>query len=291
MSRAFNAPGAPGYIGITGFGTRAEVEEVGRHIDKLPLGYFMFGFTSSNKRLADPLSKGGTSPPLVSLLSLIEAVPQGHLPMIHYFSSNSPDTLADEVISLYRYCGINPDTVGLQLNAEWPAPEQLAKIRKELGQATTITLQLPKSVLKKDSTKFPSNLAIGLKDYQDLISYVLIDPSGGTGEDFSQTVSLPQIAELMQSIIAETTITPGIAGGLSHENVGSTVSQLKQASRCKHCQQPGLENICVDAQGKLRKSFQTEVAYPPHSPPVVSSQLHPRLANLYVDAALSAFFS
>ena len=239
------------YIGITGFNSVEQVKAFNAAVDDIPVGYIMYGFTSSNKRLADPTSSGKTSPSLDSLKEMVDAVPACHLPMVHYYTSNT-DKLADEIIELFQYCGLDRRRVGLQLNALWPDPF-LCRILKRLGH--TITLQLPKEVFYPNWSRV--RLLKNLKQYRKYVDYALIDPSGGQGKDFNVSIA----AKLMPIIAKEIPeIVPGIAGGFSPDNVADRINAIRDESRCAACNQPELHDYCIDAQGKLRENGQLNVS-------------------------------
>jgi len=274
---------AAGYIGITGFRTVEEVRQVNAHVANLPVGHFMFGITSSNKRLADPTSQGGTSPRLLDIRSLVKEI-TGNLPMIHYFSSNPPEQLSNEVVALFDYCGLDSSHVGLQINALWPLPQQIEGMRKAFESQFKITMQLPQAAL----TESNGQIIKRLREYDGLIQYALIDPSGGQGIDFDAV----RAGELMLAIASDLgSITPGVAGGFSDTNVQERIAHIKQSTLCDHCQQGRLLNYCIDAQGKLRNTQKVLVAYPPNTPPIESSTLDITKATNYIDAALAGFFS
>ena len=117
------------YIGVTGFNSAFQIKQIAEHVDSYPIGYVMFGITSSNKRLLDPDSRGKTSPALVDIPSLRQFIPQHHLPMIHYYTSNL-STLVDEVVALWGYCEL--EDVGLQLNVD-ASPKQIAALLEALN--------------------------------------------------------------------------------------------------------------------------------------------------------------
>lgn len=271
------------YIGITGFRSIEEVKQLNEHVSRLPVGYFMFGITSSNKRLADPTSQGGTSPRLLDINSLVREI-RGNLPMIHYFSSNSQEQLADEVVALFDYCRLDTTHVGLQINALWPLPQQIENMRKAFEPQFKITMQLPQAALTANNDQIIKRL----REYQGLIQYVLIDPSGGQGIDFSAV----RASELMQGVFDQfQSITPGVAGGFSDTNVKERVAQIGQYTLCDHCHQGKLTGYCIDAQGKLRNSQKIPVAFPPNDAPVEVSSLDTSKAINFINAALSAFYA
>lgn len=250
------------YIGITGFNSLEQVNELNKQIENYPIGYLMYGFTSSNKRLADPTSSGKTSPSLNSLKEMVDAVPAQHLPMIHYFTSN-PDKLGYEILNLFARCKLDPKRVGLQINALWPNTGHLTTL-KLIGH--TITLQLPAKALEIESIR----VVDALKCYIKAVDYALIDPSGGQGKDFS----IGHASSLMTLIKKEIPeITPGVAGGFSSDNVRERIRAIREYSKCRACHQPELHDYCIDAQGKLRVNGQLDI------PKAIS----------FIDRALGAF--
>jgi len=271
---------ASSYVGVTGFSELDKVKQVADKVKDFPIGQVMFGFTSSNKRLLDPASSGKTSPSLVSLRDLVEAVPRQHLPMIHYYTPNS-DTVALEVIALFEYCGL-PSRCGLQLNLEWPAPRQLERLVETIPDFA-ITLQLPKKALEAADDVIVNKLQ---SLYTGLVKYVLIDPSGGLGLDFD----VPRAAELMTKISDNTSIVPGVAGGFSAANVADRIKQINNMSNCGSCQRPRLENYCIDAQGKLRSKYYSSPVYPPDAPPTEYSKLSVEKTIAYITNAFTAFY-
>ena len=270
------------YIGVTGFQNVGEVKIISDHIDKYPVGKIMFGFTSSNKRLLDPTSSGKTSPALNDLGKLVAAVSSNHLPMIHYYTS-SPDTLAEEVIALFKYTGIHPHICGLQINQLWPDVSQIKRI-VDFGQAAQIiTLQLPAQALDEGNYQIIEKL----KAYEGLITCVLIDPSGGLGVDFD----VIRAAALMKLISQKFKMIPGVAGGFSAENVISRIIQIEDETRCKCCQQATLHDYCIDAQGKLREATEIKPIYPPDAPKIKKSSLSLIKTKNYIDNAINALYS
>ena len=224
------------YIGVTGFSSVEEIEEVSKSLKSFP-GYYMFGFTCSNKRMLDPKSSGKTSPSIDELKELVDAVPADQLPMIHYFTPKM-ENVGEDLEELFYYCNFdNPDRVGVQFNAYWPPLQQLNLFRISHPKSP-ITLQLPKKSLDYSDEAIVSRL----KTYEGVVDYALIDPSG-EGVDFD----VSRATALMVKIQEETNIVPGVAGGFSAENV---------AERCVEISEEIKEeielNFCIDAQGNLR---------------------------------------
>lgn len=236
---------AKAYIGVTGFKTAEEFDQatdIACLQDLLAEHHFMFGFTCSNKRLADPSSEGKTSPSLKTLGKILgeeQYTPIfGVIPMIHYFTSDR-DRLSDEIGMLFDYTGAQ----NLQLNAYWPDVEQIKRIR-DRAPNILITIQLPKEALEENCIMVRERLRL----YEGLIDYALIDPSGGTGSD----IKLSLAARYLESIDQIPTITAGFAGGLGPDNVIPYVAKVKENMHCDYCGRDPVRSFCIDAQGKLR---------------------------------------
>jgi hypothetical protein len=277
---------SPPYIGITGFKQLHEIHRVAEYVNEYPLGYVMFGITSSNKRLLDPTSSGKTSPRLDRVLDMVRSVPQQHLPMIHYYTPNL-DCLAEEIIALFDYCKI-ADVCGLQINALWPDPEQIKKLHLCYPDSTLkgmkITLQLPKKALEATN----SEIVEKLKEYQGLINYALIDPSGGTGEDFN-TVRAASLMKMMSEKVEG--IIPGVAGGFSADNVVERIEEIGKYTACNCCSQPTLHDYCIDAQGKLRSVRETKPVFPKDGPTIKTSFLSMDKTRDYIKNSITALYS
>ncbi|MDO8571756.1 MAG: hypothetical protein Q7R79_03695, partial [bacterium] len=75
-----------------------------------------------------------------------------------------------------------------------------------------------------------------VKTYEQLIDYVLLDPSGGTGKMFD-----PRVERTYLDKLADLGVGLGVAGGLSPSTL--------------HLLQPLINdypNLCIDAEGRLR---------------------------------------
>lgn len=281
-------PSSP-YIGITGFKTPHEINTIAEAVNEYPIGYVMFGITSSNKRLLDPTSSGKTSPRLDSIYQMVNAVPNHHLPMIHYYTPNL-DQLAEEVIALFDYCGI-AGRCGLQINALWPDPEQIKILHASIQRSfcgsglghMKITLQLPKKALEATNHEIIEKL----KEYQGLIDYALIDPSGGMGENFNITR-----ATLLMKMISEKLeeITPGVAGGFSAENVAERIEEIGKQTLCNCCNQATLHDYCIDAQGKLRSDREIKPVFPQDAPMTKISHLSINKTKDYIKNSIAALY-
>jgi len=269
------------YIGITGYKHLHEIRNIVQFTNSFPLGKFMFGITSSNKRLLDPTKAGKTSPALRAIEEMVKAVPQHHLPMIHYFTPTD-ENLVDEIVALFDYCRLDSSHCGLQLNLLWPKPKLLEELRKAFEPSFKITLQLPKDALVYTD----ADIIKSLRHYEGLIDYALIDPSGGMGIDFDIAKAGELMLKMSQSL---NNIIPGVAGGFSDENVAERINQISSITACGDCQRPKLYDFCIDAQGKLRRKTATKPVFPKDAPEIVNSSLDLGKARRYITNSLTAF--
>ena len=231
------------YVGVTGFKSEEEIKKLSDVF--LENGFSggeyaaMLGIIVSNNRLADINSRGNKSPPAKTLPFLLENVPKWAIPMMHYFTDNK-NKLAEEVKFLFSIGGMYDKNIckAVQLNAAWPSVDQVEEIVKKFP-GIMITLQIPKFAMDGLALE---EIAKRARNYEDLIKWVLIDPSGGLGIDFD----LEAGANLMNAIkerMPDTTV--GIAGGFYHENVEERVMKLNE--KCPF-------RFCIDAEGKLMEN-------------------------------------
>lgn len=237
------------YVGITGFKTKKEVENVGHVIKEIGMLETpfsdnwrvvpMFGFLSSFKRMQNVWEGGTSSAAIVDLKSIIEATPDYALPMVHYSTPNK-ENLADEVIKLFEH--LYGDVCdGLQINMAWPQFEQVDKIKQKFP-FLEIVLQLPHNAMKDKSI---DEIAQKVAQY-NRIGYVLVDPSGGKGTEFDINECTKLLQTLQRSPMPASAArkpTLCIAGGFSGDNVYNRVIEIGKNLEAR---------FSIDAQGKLR---------------------------------------
>ena len=232
------------YVGITGFKTVEEVEIISKiyrengflgEKEHIP----MYGFASSEKRLANPHSGGRQTPSAKDLGKLVRACPEGSLPMIHYFTRDV-EGLVDQIEDVFSIDDMykNGDCRALQLNMAWPKIKDLEKIRNKFPD-----MQIVLSVNKEAMQDSYDNIIENTKKYNGIIEYALIDPSGGKGKNYSPIES-GVIYSGLEDVLPQATL--GFAGGLSGDNLERQLSDL-QASY----QEPFYSPFSIDAQGKL----------------------------------------
>src|SRR3989344_168917 len=138
------------YVGITGFKTKTEIDEISRTWEEQgrDLGYkFMFGFICSAKRLKEKEKSGTESPSINDLPILTGITPRFGLPMIHYYTPNR-ERLSQELQEVFSTGKMYEQGFcrAVQLNMTWPDPDQIQEVKKEFPNLE-IVLQLPKETL------------------------------------------------------------------------------------------------------------------------------------------------
>lgn len=230
------------YIGITGYKTAAEVTSGLLLADWLGLSNkneytFMMGFLTSDKRMINPSTAGKQSPARDSLSSLLEIAAVGDImPTLHYYSEDQ-DNLGKNLITLFDGLYDKNLSRAVQLNMKWPSIDGIKQAKDKMPDLDII-LQLPKRAMDMSE----DNIAQKVSDYAGLVSYVLIDPSGGLGIDYDESSVLSLLKKLDDVLPS---IPKGVAGGLGPLNAYERLSSL--ASKYDG-------SLICDAQGKLRSS-------------------------------------
>lgn len=229
------------YIGITGAVTVQETEDIcnafGEAGYTLESPYIpMLGFLVSHTTLKGQPTENRRYPPVKELPRLLQATDKRVLTMVHY-NTRETSTLADQVTDLYQ--GIYEEELcrALQLNVTWPEVRQVARIKEKFPDMQ-IVLQASQAAMKDKTSR---TIAQKIKGYGNVISYVLIDPSGGRGKEFDEAISLL----IYQSVRKECPhVRIGFAGGFTGENIAERVKRLEAEIKGS--------NFCVDAEGGLR---------------------------------------
>lgn len=234
------------YIGVTGFMTRNEVQEV---LSLLPKGfkecfYLMVGVLVSNKTL-----NGGTNSypfkyPMIEDVTRIFLNRSDVLNLIHY-STDYPDKLLVDMLRLMELGGDNCH--GIQLNVTWPKTDIIRSFRESFPITKLVLQCSPKSMEEVGNN--PDVFAERLSSYKGLVDHILIDSSGGRGieMDIEKTISCINVIKDMGFSI-------GVAGGLGPDNIelilGDVIGGYHNAFN-------------IDAEGRLRNengSFNIEKA-------------------------------
>ena len=229
------------YVGITGPVTIEETRNVSREFSQA--GYSMqsthipmIGFLASYKTLSGLLVENRRYPQVSSLPQLLRATNKKVLPMIHY-NSKEMNTLSDQITQLFEGLYDAGLCSALQLNIAWPDITQVMKIREQHPEMQ-IVFQASDKVMREQT---PQQVAQGIKQYQDSIQYVLIDPSGGQGQPFDLESSINIYSEISNRCPK---VTIGFAGGFTGENVAPRTRELIERIE--------RNDFCIDAEGGLR---------------------------------------
>lgn len=229
------------YVGITGFKTELDVaiaslffKRCGFAIPGMPYKA-MYGFPCSPHKIMNPDKQGSRGPSLNCLASLVKKVPGWALPMVHYFT-NEKDTLDEQVKEVFSKNNLYDICKALQLNVAWPGLKQVRNIMDEYKEMK-IVLQIPLPLVEETKIK---DIVARAKEYDSLVSYVLVDPSRGKGKQFQEK----DISLMCALGKAMPSTTMGIAGGLGPSSVKSKVASVKKEYN---------DLFSIDAEGALRK--------------------------------------
>jgi hypothetical protein len=199
----------------------------------------MLGFLVSYKTLNGQSTQNKRYPPANSLPELLRATDGQVLSMVHY-NSKEIDTLSNQVAQIFDDVYENGLCRAIQLNIVWPDIGQVARIKEQHPEMQIVFQASHKAMDGKTSNQ----IAKGIHDYGDSISYVLIDPSGGRGMPFDLESSVGIYSELREQC---PDLTIGFAGGFTGENIAPRLKEiLKQVEEDK---------FCIDAEGGLRNKI------------------------------------
>lgn len=194
----------------------------------------MIGITVSYETLNGQPGINKRYPAFSDVPKMLDAAGDNVLTMIHY-DSRQEDTLAEQLNKIFREVKCR----AVQLNIPWPDVKQI-KRAKYIFPDLKIVLQLSREMMQGRS---PDEIASKMNQYGDSVSYVLIDPSGGSGIPFAPQDIVPIFLKLKE----KTNLTLGFAGGFDGDNVGKRVQQLINLT--------GTDMFCIDAESGLRDKF------------------------------------
>lgn len=232
------------YVGITGITSGEQAKVAANTFEK----YFpknaahtgMTGYLVSLDNLQNPDFENDKYPPLNTLAEMLTITNETALNTIHY---RTPDkrNLADQIIQVFENDDIYKNGLcrTVQLNMRWPNKEELEKIKEKMPDLNVI-LQVGPSILHQQD-RF--EIATQIKDYGNLIDYVLIDPSGGVGKeadpDFYSSIYRPINHNAPNKAII-------LAGGLNNHNVLPKLQEFEYSLDTK--------DFGIDAEQGLRDS-------------------------------------
>ncbi len=220
------------YIGITGVKNRKECENLlntVREIDLPPSHRVMIGGLASYKGLAwgevaDPdqyAAHGQLETVFINDRQLFN--------VLHY--NSRAGGLTAQVIYLLEKVNL---VDGIQLNIPWPHPRLLRQLRERYYAEVILQVSAEAAAMLNHD---PGRIAAKLTEYDGLIEYALLDPSGGFGKPFDPGY----IAPILQAVVdSELNIGWGVAGGLGPGGLEKLEPLLQICPRLSWDAQAGL---------------------------------------------------
>lgn len=226
------------YIGITGFTTRDELDEVVAALSESPPRRLMCGVLLSNALLAGESSDAPNRCPSPNDIAGIFSNDPRCLNLIHYRPQPGAN-LADALARATEVGG--PNCHGVQINATrgapWPDPEALVGYR-ERSQPQRVVLQAGREAMTSVDGD-PARLAQRCADYAGIVTDVLVDASEGLGLPLDADRSARYLDALAD---AAPELGLVVAGGLCADNIEELLSPLL----------PLWSHVSIDAEGRLR---------------------------------------
>ena len=223
------------YIGITGFMQAKEVDAMLSVLPRDSDRLVMLGVLASGKTLRFQPNNWPQRYPRRENLGTIFAPCENVLNLIHY-NTKEPEHLLEDMILAQSLAGKNCH--GFQLNIAWPDKKVLADYRAQAPDThRTIVVQCGGKAMS-DVGMDPRRLAERIQEYDGLADYVLIDPSGGLGQEFDSNFAGKCFEQLEQAV---PNIGFGVAGGLYDRNLDRKLSDLLEVF-----------DFSIDVEGKLR---------------------------------------
>lgn len=222
------------YIGVTGFMSRAEVEDVLTAIPADANRLLMVGVLVSSKTMQGVPNKWPKRYPNADQIAGIFPNHPLALNLVH-FNTKDPDELLGQMLKVTELAGKNFH--GFQLNIKWPDPHTLWAYKKGYPDKV-IVLQCGQSALEEVECN-PEKLAFKAKDYEHICEYLLVDPSGGLGKPLNTYEGVRYLADLNVNV---NEMGFGIAGGLSPTSLVDLVGSIAKV----------YPNTSIDAEGQLR---------------------------------------
>jgi len=221
------------YIGITGFMSLNDAMQV---LGAIPINtdrLVMIGVLASLKTMRGIQNKWPNRYPTMDRIAGIFPDYPLALNLIHY-NTKEKDTLGDQLIAMTEFGGANMH--GFQLNIAWPSLDVLAEYRKAYP-TKQIVLQIGGHAFEMVNHS-QEQLAAKVAEYDGVVEYVLLDPSGGYGKPFDQDRARDYLMALKAQNLG---MGLGVAGGLS-----PTTLDLVRPLANK------FPDLSIDAEGRLR---------------------------------------
>lgn len=221
------------YIGITGFMSLGDALHV---LDTVPANVnrlVMVGVLASLKTMRGTQNKWPNRYPAMDKIADIFPAHPLALNLIHY-NTKEKETLGDQLVAMTKFGGANMR--GFQLNIAWPSLDVLAEYKRAYP-AKQIVLQVGGHAFEMVNHSL-EQLASRVAEYDGVVEYVLLDPSGGYGKLFHPGRARDYILALKAQNLR---MGIGVAGGLSP----TTLDLVEPLAR-------EFPDISIDAEGRLR---------------------------------------
>lgn len=225
------------YIGVTGFMSRQEAEEVLKAMPVDSSRQLMIGVLLSRKTLGSGTNKWPNRYPQPGKIAEIFPSHPLAFNLIHY-STKEPETLFDQLSYIAEQGFAGPNCHGFQLNVAWPRPNQIIRFHSTY-LSKWIVLQIGNAALEQVEND-PVQLANKIENEYKSVDYVLLDPSGGYGKPFDPQKLRDYLLELKSRNL---NMGLGVAGGLSP----NTMHRLEPLA-------DKFPDLCMDAESRLRDS-------------------------------------
>ena len=222
------------YVGVTGFTKLHEVIAATMRIPHDTDRKLMVGVLVNEKSLNEQsVDQPERYPRMDKVQGLLRDDPRC-LNLIHYHTKHNDETLIDQLKRLEKIGGAFLH--GFQLNVKWPNIDAMREY-KQFRPDHVFVLQCGGGAL--ESVKYDAAiLCERICEYKGVADYVLIDPSGGRGND----IDIDLARDFLAAVSAGCPwIRVGIAGGFGPESI----------RRVCHLAERFTE-MSVDAEGKLR---------------------------------------
>jgi hypothetical protein len=203
----------------------------------------MVGVLASQKTLRGEPNKWPARYPVREKLASVFVGHERAINLIHLHSEPGRQLLHDmeavHELGVFNFGSVS-QLCGFQLNVRWPERRILERYRKSFDseiRRMVIVLQVGNGAME-DVGWNPGDMAERVKEYGDLVDYVLVDPSGGRGIKFNPGLIVPCLRAIKEKCRQE--LRTVVAGGLGPETLHLVEPLLQEF--------PG---ISIDAEGAL----------------------------------------
>jgi hypothetical protein len=221
------------YIGITGFISLSGVLNVLGAIPADTDRLVMVGVLASMKTLQGITNTRNNRYPTRNTIAGIFPDHPRALNLIHY-NTKEHDTLGDQLVAMTEVGGMNLH--GFQLNIAWPSLRTLKEYHKQ-NPTKQIVLQVGGHAFSMVDHS-PEQLAAKVVPYDEVVEYLLLDPSGGHGKPFDPERARDYLDALKMKNLD---MGLGVAGGLSSTTLYLLEPLINE-----------FPDLSIDAEGLLR---------------------------------------